>query len=443
MQPQLPDRRKLLIIAVVVLSVLSLVIALIALLTRIEDAKLSRPFATGIKYSKQINENTLYYFTGSAFASYDLNSRTTKGLTPFYALPIQVNDVVFSPKGALWHASTYAGTDSLYQTLKDNGLDPFYNYWWLFNFDTGKPTLIGNPDYDADVRQAIWQDEDTYIYSEKLPNQDKLQIMRADIGAAPVKIATINEKSKLVAASADRFVYVESQIARNTLMVHTVDSDRDTDLTAGYNVAGAIAAGPDGSVLLLANIGGQSNNQSGEAPQGDNEVARGQLLLYSPASGQIKKIEDKFSGNASWRFDSNQWIAAGFNTNNEYVVIFNEGENIKKLKVTLTNNLEYQAVGKDSRGPLVINPYGDMSYAGTQQVSGLPIAPDPVQMLRGAVQQDRFSMAYDSPNRTFNFYIISPPNKTGMDAALQYIRGKGIDPYQIKTKWYGANGPNF
>ncbi len=410
--------------------------------TQTPEAKISRPFAANMDHSKQVNQEELYYFSGSAFVSYNLKSYQTKPLTPIYALPKQVNDIVWSKRGALWHASTYAPTDRLYDTLVQNNLDPFYNYWWLFDFQTGNASLIGSPANDADVRQAIWQDDDTFIYSEKEKEGTDLLIFRVDIGAQPVQIAKVPETSSLVAATGENITYLKYADEKLMLVDQNIGTLQEKTLAGGMAVQEVLATGPDGSVIFIS--AGNNQLHSSAEVEGEGEVITGPLVVYDHTTDKTKTIEDSFSGNATWRHDANQWSAVGYDKTGKQVTIRSDDKGLTRFIVNSSNNSNYTAVGYDAAKQLdVISDHNnDLYYSGNYDATEIPPAPSTAS-LGSIINDPSFIMTYDSLDKVYVFYLQTLPSKTGLDAALKRIGELGVDPYQIKTKWYGTNGPGF
>lgn len=441
------SRKRVLIVgaAMFVVTLLLVVVILLSFVLRPATAVISGPFASNINSPVQIDDRTLYFFTGSAFATYDLDTYTTKDLTPFYAVPSEIGMVRIAKSGALAQISNYSAVDILNQTITDKDLDPGNTFWWVFDFNTKKPTLIGSPGSEASVNQALWQDDDSYVFDERL-SDDSLRLMQAKIGQAPTQIAIISKDAELVWATKDTVLYLDKlQDGRQSLVQHNISDNKTTDLTPQYEVAGVLATGPDLSTVFIASIGKQQelNNDNGLSEPTEDDTPIGQLILYNGSSRQFTKLEDNFSGTASWPQTSNGWVVSGIKNGSQPVVLFSDNEDVRRLNTVLSSGREYLAVGRTSKGALVSNWYGELSYAGQSQVDGLPVVTNPVTTLGSHVFNDDFQMAYDTTYKQFNFYIQSRQNITAVDAALQYIRSKGIDPYQIKTKWYGSNGPDL
>lgn len=443
------DRRKTIIVgaAIFVAVTMLILITTLSFLLKPDEATISRAFAGNMGYSAQIDDHTLYFFTGSAFAAYDLNTFTSKELTPFYALPTEITAVVFSKNGALVQATGYSAADSLYQTISNKNLNKFESYWWLFDFNTDKQTLIGEAGSETMVHEALWQDESTYVYDVRQPD-GSLRLLQAKIGKGSSPIASLGQNASLEAAAQNQVFYIDTQVgSRRSLIQLNVASGQTTDLTPMYDVSDILALGPDVSMLLLANNydpnAQPAKNDSGEGDS-EGEVPLGQLLYYDSTAKKFTKIEDSFSGTAAWQPGSSDWVVAGQKASNgQSLIIFNKSNDFTKLDSKLDGNLEYLAVGRTNKGALVTNGYGDLYYASQQKIDGLPVLQDAVSLLGSNIFNSKFQMAYDGSYRQFNFYILRPPNKAGMDAALDYIRSKGIDPYQIRTKWYGADSPTF
>jgi hypothetical protein len=434
------NRKRALIIGAatfIVFALLALVI-LLSFAMRPATAVVSKAFANNIHNSVQVDDHTIYFFTGSAFAAYDLTTYATKDLTPFYAIPLDVDKVVIGKKGALARISNYSAVDSLFSTITSKGFDTAGTFWWLFDFDTKKITLVGSAGNEATVNQALWQDDTNYVFDER-QGDSSLRLMQATIGQAPTQIASLGKNAGLVWASRDTVLYTdEQQDGRQSIMHLNIADGQTTELSPQYDVNAVLATGPDQSMLFIVGDSNRKPSISEAASELEEDDAPvGQLYLYDGTAKQFTKLEDDFTGTAAWSLSGNKWVVAGSKNSNQEMLLFNEGKTVKRLNTTPNNGQEYFAVGATDKGVLVSNIYGDLFYAGQQQINGLPTAPNAVAVLGSHIFMDDFQMAYDTTFKQFNFYILSKQNSTAVDSALQYIRSKGVDPYQIRTKWYG------
>lgn len=425
------DQRIKLVIAGVVLGLVILVVVLIiSLATRIPEAKISSAFAKNITHPTQIDDNTIYFFAGSAFASYDLTNYTTKPLTQFYSLP-EIVDVKISKDGALLHASNSTLLDQMHDTIIQLGLDPLVPYWWVFNFKNGNFSLVSKDT----IQQIMWIDGDTYIFSQPEGTGDTMKIFRADIGSQPTEITSLSATYELVTANDTSVSYLKQVGIEDRAPSELVQLDLVTKQTTtlARDVQDVLATGQDGSMLFLINTQKDVVRTTEDTPEEES----GLLTFYDAAKKTTSKIEDRFTGTVSWQLTTNKWLAIGRNALREPISIRNDNGKITKFKTPTRSGLEFFPIGRTAKGDIIANGYDEVFYASTQALDDLPTTISYNNLPANGFEPS-FSYAYDKTQRQYNIYLQTDTNKAGIEAALQHFKDHGVDPYQLYIKWYGV-----
>lgn len=419
---------KRLLIFIIPISLIAIV-AIVALLNLAfkKGLVLSTPFAANIAYSQPIDNKTLYYFSGSSFVSYDLEARKSQALTPQYELPTNIRDIQWSKNAALVQADGYSPSDMLYTQVVQKQLDPNNTYWWLFNFTDDTYSLIGDPATKAEVRNAVWQKDDTYVYTEK-QSSNSLAVIRNENGNL-TKIIELNIYDILEGATADTLLYLSS--TSDNLNMVTIGSKQVATISG--QVINVLTTGPDGSCLFLTKA----------ATSTESDLPRGGLQFYSAKDNKTQTLKSDFSGNAVWLADNDLWLAVGYTEANQVQVVANPQGKVTSFDLRderEQNEKHYlRAAAITGSNYLLTDSTNDLFYASNKAVEGL-LSPPNTDQLKEGVGETAFSMVYDSAKQYFAVYIMRAPYQDTKQLVLNYLNKYGYDPNQIPLHWYAGDG---
>ena len=436
MEPQVnvqKNRRIALIIAGACAIVLLGIWAILGLRGNIGPAyEVSTPFAANFSFQKQMTDHSIYYFTGSSFASYDLTSHKTTTLTPYYSLPSTITNITYSKSGALIRATGYSVVDQLYPELVKRSLTADMDYVWHINFTTGAITLVGDPATGADVRAAVWQDDNRFVYTEKSPSNTTLSLLQQTVNGEKKELTTMSEDTILTAATADTLLYIKIVGSADDLMTMNLESFQSEKVVG--KVISVLATGSDGSALALTEAD----------PPNDLENPKGPLVLYDNATKNTTILADSFRGSAIWQYDKNSWVAIGHNASDKPLGLSGgEGNITTKFTIKTTKPedelTQYEAVGSDAKGILLTNSVRQLVYVSKKTPTNLPSLPN-FNRLRNGITENNFYMAYQSDKIQFSVYITQNPYAANREAVAAYLQNIGFDPNQLNIKWYAYDG---
>ena len=392
----------------------------------------STPFATNIRYPKVIDDKTIYYFSGSAFVAYDLGSYQTTALTTNFTLPTP-SSISIAKNGAIFESSDYTADDQLAAELVQKGLRIDQDYWWLIDFQSGNISLLGNNSDQNSVQGAIWQDDNTYVYAEYQVDSELFQIYRASIGQAPTKIGAISSYSRLVSATKDSLGYLDTSGAEYKYMIMNLADGTKKEALSGV---GAIAAsGPDNSVLAIG---------VKEVIEPDPSSQEGSLMLYDGSNNSSKEIFGDFTGSASWQANSGEILAVGTGPEGELLTARGKVTDLEATELRFGVNdisqygLGLTATGVSSKGLAFTDGTGQLFLASASPINNLPGLPDQSSLQQG-VYQDAFNLQYDNSTTSYVVYIKKNPYQDNITSAMDYIKSKGLDPYQLNISWRAFN----
>jgi hypothetical protein len=429
------QRRKIMLLAGIVLFIVAAIGSLVFLLRPQSTNKLalSQPFASNIAHPAQIDSNTIYYFTNSGFAAYNLQNHTTQPLTPQYSLPSHISDVAISKTGALFRATGYSSVDRLYAELVKARLDPNVDYWWQVSFADGSIRLLGNPTTDALVRSANWQDDQHFVYAEQPAPDKKLQIIQRTIQGSDTQLGTITDEAIVVAATPQSILFTLVENQKTNLHRWDIASKKSTPML--NNIVSVLASSSNGSVLAIT-----------ESPQQYSpENPRGPLVLYNASTAKTTQIAPDFEGRAAWNTLDDQWLAVGFDGNRKPLGFMGSGAaNANKptaftFKQKTAEKISFTPLSIKAGNLLLVDSIQQLYYASKQLPGNLPTLPNYSQLTNN-IDQPTFSTAYDSNLHQYNVYITANPYKANQDAAIAYLQGLHYDPNQLKIKWYAYDG---
>lgn len=416
------NRRLLIFIVPAALIAIVVLVSLLNFLFK-KDLILSDPFATNITFSQPVDDKTLYYFSGSSFVSYDLEARKSNALTPQYELPKDIKEIKWSKDAALVQAAGYSPSDMLYTVLVQQQLNPNNRYWWLFDFNTDTFKLVGDPATKADVRNAVWQNNDTFVYTEK-QTQNNLSVIKNE-GSGSSKIAELSDTAVLEGATADNLLYLSA--SNDDLNLVAIGSKQVTPI--GGKVITVLAVGADNSCLFIT----QGATSTG------SDLPRGGLQLYTAKTNKAENIKPDFSGNAVWRLDQDLWLATGYTSSNQPQIIANPGGQVTSFNLQdkrADDKKHYlRASAITASGYALTDATDNLFYANSKNINDI-LAPSNTDQLKEGVTGTGFTIAYDSTAKHFAVYINQAPYQTTKQSVLDYLNKYGYDPNQIPLHWY-------
>lgn len=388
-----------------------------------KDLLLSKPFASNISFSQPVDDKTLYYFSGSSFVSYDLETRKSSALTPQYELPNIVKEIKWSKNGALLHAVGYSPNDMLYTVLVQKQLSPNSDYWWLFDFTSDTFSLVGDPATQAQVRNAVWQTDDTFVYTEKQA-ADNLSVIKNEAGNAS-KIAELSSTDTLEAATGNTLLYLSSN--NEDLNRMDIQSKQVTPISG--KVQTVLAVGTDTSCLFLTQSATTTNS----------DLPRGALQLFTAKANKVETLKPDFSGSAVWRLDQDLWLAVGYTSNNQVQVIANPKQQVTSFNLQdqreEASRYYLRAAGITKNNYVLVDATNDLLYASDTAINDI-LAPANTEQLKSGVSEPAFSITYDPAAKHFAVYIYKAPYNTTKQSVLDYLGKYGYDPNQIPLHWY-------
>jgi hypothetical protein len=424
-------RRNLLIASIGVLAV-TLVTLLILQLLKPPVYTASQPFATNMAMTHQVDNQTLYYFNGTAFVSYNLTSHKSTPLTPVYAMPAHVDRVLWSKQGALFQANGYTENDQLYVRLIRQSLNPNSVYWWSVNFKTGAISLIGDAKTGtAAVYSAVWESEDRFVYNEEFAGKTTLTTMRSTLDGQLTKLGDTPSQSLLASATPERLTFTKPQGDLEELTVMTLASGQ-TKVVA-RTVSQILATNAAGSSLLISKPAATKDLDEASLQA---EIPRGTLTLYDAATGKTTSIANEFVGTAAW--SGSDWIAAGSNHSKRMGYVSQQGK-VTDLQMVSADPKEvtprFAAIGITDKGFLVANALNQLVYVSKSPINDLPALPDYTTLIN-TIDSDGYYLTYIEKNHTYAVYILQSPYDENVKAVITRLISLGYDPYQLPLKWY-------
>jgi hypothetical protein len=423
------SRRPLLVVGAIVAAVVLLFLTLT--LFKGKTIYPSDPIAANFAFAHQLDDDTLYYFSNSAFVSYDLKTKRTTPMTTLYSFPLLITEVHWAKDGALMRATGYSPVDQLYPTLVQQSLDLNRDYWWYINFKTDAVSLIGDPSTQADVRDAVWQDDSTIAYTEYPGDGTDITLKTLQLGSAATTLTTLSEDNLLTASNKEQSLFLRTKDDTQELV--RLDHDTKKTSTLVNDVIDVLATDRQSALLLT---------QTGESEATDME--RGRLVLYDASSGKTKTLSDSFQGSAVWH--GNEWAAVGLNNDSQFGFRMKDGKQESfKFKPLLTDGDQttehYTTIGISGDFILLTNDLMQLVYAGEYLPEKLPELPD-FGFIQTDIYETKFQYNYRKNTNQYSVYILQEPYAENRQFVMDYFKGRNYDPYQLNIKWYADDGVN-
>lgn len=419
------DRRAQIIAAAIAVGLL-LSIILLSIPTGSNRKTISEPYATNLAFAHQTSADTLNFFTGSAFASYNLTEHSTKALTPLYSLPRLITTVTWGKDAVLFNAAGYSDVDQLYPELVRQNLNPNNYYWWRVDLRSGAISLVGNQTNLYDVRSVIWESDTTYLFAEQPGATSDQIVSRVAPGQAPATIGTIPPDAILVGGSGETVTYSIPKDGSNE--VTSANLKTKTTTSRLENVLTVLAGNPAGSILAI---------KKGSATT-DEDNTIGDLTYYDATKQKTKSLQTGFRGKAIWTSFNSTFIVNGTNDAGGvgFVIEPKSTTNFQLIpKDNSTKYIEYAPAGFTKSAVLLTNPKDELVSLTNGKAKNLPSLPD-MGKLKPEVNESNFRMVYVAEQNQFSTYITQTPYEGNRQAIMNYLKNKGYDPYQLKIKWY-------
>jgi hypothetical protein len=400
--------------------------------------------ASNIQKPHLIDSSTLYYFSGSAFVSYNFNKAETKPLTPIYILPA-IDDIKWSRQGALFKASGYVPGDDLYGIISQKKMDPNIDHWWICNFSTGVISLADDSAGGVAVEDMAWVDPSSgsFVFSTKGTGiTTKLSKFGQESGEGSggngLYLNRSGSISQLVGpelnvtgilgAGSQAAIYVSDSSKINRV---NLAGDSNNTLADDYGLGGVVSESGKSIVYLSNNLKAKSGSKSG-----DDDPRPLKLLSFANSSNQ--KIQDSFKGTA--QFDSHDNLLLNYldkdtavlesympNDHSRTRYSMKEFDKNELANFLLPINLE--------ANDFVVTNVNNRLFHYTPNEVESPTSPNYEHKIQDDIFLDGFTINYDPGSGNYTVTINKNPYRINQQKALAYIKSKGIDPYQIPIEW--------
>lgn len=399
-----------------VAAVLILIIASVLGVGAATKLHLSGTVATNITYTHQVDDETVQFFTGSSFASYNPTNGGTTTLSPLFSLPRLITDVKWCGDHALMSATGYSSVDQLYPELVKKNLSPDGYYWWDFNLITKTFSLVGTQAGSFRALNVICTD-DGYDYSQANAAGDV-----AVYTITGTKVTDLPHSATLIATASGAVLYSVPSGGKEVVSVVTNGQTKKV----AENAIGFLGGGGDGSALII---------QKSDATK-DDDAGNGRLLYFKSPTSQPKTLDTNFIGKATQL--PGGWLVTGTNANGGVAYLV-EGSKTSNFTIENTDDKArfniYTPVAKiDAKHMLVTTNRGELMHASAKK---LKVTESPsLARLQSTVNETAFRMSYNAGEDLYSVYIKQNPYTTSQQAAIRYIKTAGFDPNQIRLKWY-------
>ncbi len=379
--------------------------------------------ATNIQFPFLASNNTVDFFTGSAFASYNLTNHTTTTLSPQFSLP-PISNVEWSSAGVLFEASNSTPVDDLYPAASTLGLNPSQEYWWFYSFATQKISYVDGGSPELIVTNAQWVSGSPGVYDYVVGNTVKDSIGQTlftdQAGVTQIEYA-----------SPTKVIY---ETASNTPTVKEYNLTHHTNSILLKGTIKNVAVAANGSYLVY--VDHYNTGATGNTP--------GDLELLNLQTHKTTKVMSSFEGvtslnNTSYLLISSQagagpaqllryTIATGALTVLQNSAL-NQSQPAASLWIINANNY------------LVDSP-ANLLLVFSDKPANQPLYSNYDYLIQQDIYENGFEIHYRKEGGldVYNIYITQNPYLQYQEAALQYIRSLKIDPNLINIKWYSDSG---
>ena len=379
--------------------------------------------ATNIQFPYLLNNHTVDYFTGSAFASYDTTNHTTTALSQQLTLP-PISDMRWSSTGVLFKAGGSTSSDDLYPAATSYELDSSQEYWWLYSFATQQISYLRGSHQDQQATDAQWIDGDPahydYVVGKSVVRSDDRTLFTDSGGVV-----------RLEYASPTKVIY-QTAGSSTTIKEHDLTSG-----TASTLVAGAIKnVGVATSGNYVVYVDHYQAGTTGDTP--------GDLELLDLRSHATHRVMSNYEGTTSLNNDTTLLISSQTGSTPSQLLRYDVATG--KLAALNNDSLDqsHSAASLWVVDPnnYLVDSVSNLLTVFRDQPAVQPIYPNYDYLIQSDLYQNGFELHYRTNNglEVYNIYITQNPFLQYQQAALQFIRSQKIDPNLINIKWYGNDG---
>lgn len=374
---------------------------------------------TNIQFPYLASQNTVNFFTGSNFASYDTKNQTTQAISPQFIFPT-VNLVRWSKNGILLQTSNdYTPVDNFYTALNQKGLSTGQEYWWIYNYATQKMDTVLPQNTLNNVTDAFWNSSgnsycyvssDGWLYVSSSPKHG---------------LSKVGPNAKI------------KQFSGSTISIMQGAALKQIDTTSGKEktltkatIQDAYVSPDNQTVAYVVNNHPQASS-----------VTPGILYKINPANGKSSKLLDNFNGPMAGN-GGNLYVGYADNAGINHLQLYPKTG--KTIAYTLGTSLNKgDSIGSilpvDSHKLYIVsNTNNIVEVTDSDTTFTTPVSNK--YKIQTDLYESGYEIHYDPYKDTYEIDISSNPFLANQAAALQFIKSQGIDPNQINIIWRAYDG---
>lgn len=383
----------------------------------------SRIIGRNILFPSLVNGNSLRFFTGSAFAEFNLDNFTSRSLTKEFALPT-VDQVRWNGNKALIKVEKVSPYDDLYKIASQEAQNE--PSWWVVNLDSSDIRQLKANIHGYTVVDAAWsKDDNLYVLSQKKAASDEIiekQNLSSSIMASSKtsSLSFIGETKKgLAVQKSGKSLLVWNNRKFSTLVSSLSKSTMSAD--TGY----LFYANPSGNIYEYDTSTPSHLTQFIEAKDNTNNYSAFQNgLLMLPA----------VSGSTSQANLSGSLLLNQVSEIKRYLVNISAGDST--MVGSIKNVFELPTSGAKQFSFVVSNNDNDLFLLSTDPANSQKSTPYPIAFLPGnSLVLSNATSAYDVLYNHLYIYIQSNSDtQSQRNQVLQQLRSYG-DPNQVYKTW--------
>lgn len=395
------------------------------------------------------DSNTVYFFTGQAFASYNLSTGKTAVLSPQFSLPT-VDTMQWSKDGVLFKAAGYSSVDDLYGRLTSDNYETEQSYWWFYSIRDQSIKLVNDFTRGNSIDDArLGSDGETMYFTSSSPAL--LQIKEPEDTGESHKHANTLYSSKggiikqltghdnrvgNIIGTTDRAVYYQDSETPGKIIKVETATKQGSAVISNYLKGGQIS--PDGNYISY--IAGETVNEG--VYEMDHHLD-GDLTVVSLKDNSKLYTSKHYEGITTFDANSNIYLWYQEDSKDTYKRVNLLTKDV--LRYTSPNlqqlSAKYLIAINPEENQFAITTSNNKWVQFSDQDSGLIDTAQKEYQLQGSdINRDGYSIVYLSEKEQYSIYILKAPYKQTQQQVLSYIRSQGVDPNQIKIKWYSGDG---
>lgn len=432
--------RKRLLIAFLILGVI--LITLLALNRgKPKSVKfiLSPVLGQNIQFPHYINSNSVRFFTGSAFAEFDLNTNTSKGLTREIELP-NVTDIKWNGQLVLFKVAKLTDSDELARQA-GGSQNVGSHYWWLINLDTGliTPVVSSVPGYD--VVDLAWKNNSTNYYA----------LLQKQLNDQLITVQSLDGKSQSETTKTNDLILI-GDTAKGLLLQQFTSSyvfnNRKLDKLAFKTSRKPLIVDGGSAVVYEELVAGSERNTS--------EAKRGAIKYFDLENSKNSTLSKDNSGN--YAVGNNMLLSlpappaqgnqSATKTNvKEITGIVAETKGKVKftpllpdsssLELGILSSVHELEAGKKY---ILVNAQRQLFVLGTDPTVAKLIGKNPLLYYKSAPGPlNGTKLSYDGVRNELDiYYVAGGDGNKERQAVMTLLSGQGKDPNQVKKSWHKA-----